>query len=135
MKIKYVALMGAGMIPILAGCASTPPTLSPVGPGALGRAVPGAEGYLQVFSVTEKSAPFASDDHTFFNLHTGYDINDPSGKYVKFVPNHASNMDEWPDQVKLPAGNYSLVAESSGYGLVTVPVAIAAGKTTVVRLQ
>jgi len=54
---------------------------------------------------------------------------------VKFVPNHASNMDEWPDQVKLPAGNYSLVAESSGYGLVTVPVAIAAGKTTVVRLQ
>ena len=73
----------------------------------------GAKGYLQVFSATEKSNAVASDDYTYFNLHSGYDINDASRKSVKFLPNHASNMDEWPDQVTLPAGNYNIVAESA----------------------
>jgi len=78
----------------------------------------------------------ASDDPTYFNLHTGYDIiNDESRKGVKFVPNHTSNMDEWPDEVKLPVGNYNVVAESTCCGLVTVPVNIQTGKTTIVHLD
>ena len=109
--------------------------LAPVGPDAISRVVPGSKGYLQVFSATEKSSAVASDDYTYFNLHSGYDINDASGKSVKFVPNHASNMDEWPDEVRLPAGNYNIVAESACCGLVTVPVIIQAGKTTVVHLD
>jgi len=134
-KIKYVALIGAGIITLLAGCVSTPMALAPVGPDAISRAVPGSKGYLQVFSATGKSIPIASDDPTSFNLHSGYDINDESGKSVKFVVNHASNMDEWPDKVTLPAGNYIIVAESTCCGLVTVPVVIQQGKTTIVHLD
>jgi len=44
-------------------------------------------------------------------------------------------MDEWPDTVTLPAGTYNIVAESTGCGLVTVPVVIANGKTTTVHLD
>jgi hypothetical protein len=134
-KIKYVAFIGAGIIPFLAGCVSAPMVLAPVGPDAIGRAVPGSKGYLQVFSATEKSMPIASDDPAYFNLHTGYDINDAAGKSVRFVPNHASNMDEWPDEVTLTAGNYNIVAESTCCGLVTVPVIIQAGKITDVHLD
>ncbi len=54
---------------------------------------------------------------------------------VKFVPNHAYNMDEWPDNVRLPAGNYNIVAESTCCGLVTVPAVIERGKTTTVHLD
>ena len=97
--------------------------------------MPGTKGYLQVFSATEKSPPIASDDYTYFNLHSGYDINDASGKNVKFVANHASNMDEWPDEVALPTGTYNIVAASTCCGLVTVPVVIQKGKTTVVHLD
>jgi hypothetical protein len=109
--------------------------LAPVGPNAGGHAAAGTKGYLQVFSATEKSPPIASDDPTFFNFHTGYDINDAAGKSVKFVANHMSNMDEWPDTVSLAAGTYNIVAESACCGLVTVPVVIANGKTTTVHLD
>lgn len=135
MKTTKVALLGAGIIPLLAGCLSTPMALAPVGPDAISRAAPGSDGYLRVFSATEKSSTVASDDPTYFNLHTGYDINSASGKSVKFVPNHTSNMDEWPDQMTLPAGSYNIVAESTCCGLVTVPVIIQAGKTTIVHLD
>jgi hypothetical protein len=54
---------------------------------------------------------------------------------VQFVPNHASDMDEWPDDVSLPASNYNVVAESTWCGQVTVPVVIQKGKTTVVHLD
>ena len=135
MKIKNVALIGAGIIPLLTGCVSSPTALAPVGPDAISLAAPGSNGYLQVFSATQKSMPFASDDPTYFELHTGYDINDAAGKSVKFVPNHASNMDEWPDEVRLTAGNYNIVAESTCCGIVTLPVSIQQGKTTVVHLD
>ena len=95
----------------------------------------GTKGHLQVFTATEKSIPSASDDPTIFALHTGYDIKDGSWKTIKYVPNHMSNMDEWPDTVTLPAGTYNLVAESTCCGLVTVPVVIASGKTTTVHLD
>jgi hypothetical protein len=134
-KTKYISLIGAGIIPLLAGCVSTPMTLAPVGPDAISRAVPGTKGYLQVFSATEKSPPIASDDPIYFNLHSGYDINDASGENAKFVANHASNMDEWPDEVTLTTGKYNIVAESTCCGLVTVPVIIQAGKITVVHLD
>jgi hypothetical protein len=135
MKIKHILFVGTAIFPFMTGCISNPMSLAPVGPDATSRAVPGTKGYLQVFSATEKSPPIASDDPTYFNLHTGYDINDPAGKSVEFVLNHASNMDEWPDEVKLTAGNYNIVAKSACCGLVTVPVVIQQGKTTIVHLD
>jgi hypothetical protein len=109
--------------------------LSPVGPNSGGQTAVGSKGYLQVFSATEKSIPFASDDSTCFNLRTGYDINDAAGKSVRFVANHMSNMDESPNEVRLPAGTYNILAESTCCGLVTVPVIIQEGKATVVHLD
>ena len=106
-----------------------------VGPNPTSRAVSGRKGYLQVFTATQKSLSFASDDNHLFNLHTSYDIYDQSGRNVAFVPNHMSNMDEWPDQVALPPGNYRIVAQSTWCGLVTVTVMIQKGKTTLVHLD
>ena len=128
-------LIGVGFVPFVTGCISNPMALAPVGPDMGKLAVAGTNGYLQVFSATEKSIPFSSDDPTFFDLHTGYDVNDAAGKSVKYVANHMSNMDEWPDTVRLAAGTYNIVAESTCCGLVTVPVVIASGKTTIVHLD
>jgi hypothetical protein len=139
MKIRSIALIGAAAIPFLSGCISTPITLSSAGPDPISRATPGSRGCLQVFTATETRTVEAevaiTDYHAYFHPHVGYDINDESGKIVKFVPNHASDMDESPDQVKLPAGKYTVLAESAGSGLVTVPVVIEDGKTTIVHLD
>jgi hypothetical protein len=136
MKIKYCSLLGLAVIPMVAGCASTPLALSPVGPGP-GRPAPSASaGRLQVFSATQQSNPIGDIGPASYSYpHTGYDINDASGQRVEFVANHFSDMDESPDVVKLSAGHYQIVAESSCFGLVTVPVVIENGKTTVVHLD
>lgn len=104
MDIKRFILIGAGLVPFATGCISSPMALAPVGPKASSLASAGTTGYLQVFSATVKSPPIASDDPTLFDLHTGYDIYDTAGKSTKYVANHMSNMDEWPDTVTLPAG-------------------------------
>ena len=138
MGFKNVVLIGVAIISLLTGCASKPVVLPPVGPepAAHGAVAPkSSTGYLQVFTATEKSAAIASDDNIFFNLHSGYDIQDQSGRNLQFVPNHASNMDEWPDRVALSAGTFDIVAESSCCGQVRVPVVIQANKTTVVHLD
>ena len=44
-------------------------------------------------------------------------------------------MDESPDQVTLPPGNYYIVAQSSWCGLVTAPVVVDKGNVTVVHLD
>ena len=108
---------------------------SPVGPDPASRAVPGQMGGLEVFTATQKSLPAAGDDYYRSDLHTGYDIEDPSGRSVAFVANHMSDLDEWPDRAALPPGNYKIVAESTSCGWVTVPVVIEKGKITVVHLD
>lgn len=137
MKLKMIVLLGSASIPILCGCMGSPTQLSTVGPDPAGRAWAGAKGGLQVFSATETRANelVTVDYHGYFHPHSGYDVKDESGKTVRFVPNHASIMDEWPEQVALPAGHYNVVAESARCGLVTVPVLIEPGKTTVVHLD
>lgn len=135
MNLRHALLMGAAASWLLTGCTSAPVILSPVGPGPAGQAVKSSMGYLRVFSATEKSIPLASDDSTLFNLHSGYDIQNKSGQTLQFVSNHASNMDEWPDLVALPAGIYHVVARSSCCGQIAVPVLIVEGKTTAVHLD
>ena len=125
-----------GVSVMLAGCASTPLALSPVGPGPNNRpalAQKSSEGHLQVFSAREKSNEIGFN--TYFYPHSGYRINDADGKTVSYVPNHLSDMDEYPDQVTLPAGNYQVVARSTWSGQVIVPVVIENGNTTVVHLD
>ena len=140
MKTNEFVFVCAAIVPFLAGCASAQTSLSPIGPNPSSRVASVSEaGHLQVFSATEKSSPVTSDDffnYTYpLNLHTGYDITDADGKTVKFVRNHASDLDEWPDNVALPAGDYHIVAKSVWCGQVTVPVVVQNGKTTVVHLD
>jgi hypothetical protein len=132
MKTKYTALIGAGILSCLAGCVSNPLALAPVGPDAVSRALPGRQGYLEVFTATQT---IDVDFQAYFHPHMGYDINDAAGRSVRFVQNHTSNMDESPELVTLPPGNYEVVAESTWCGLVGVPVVVQKGKTTVVHLD
>lgn len=138
MKINCFTIPGVALAAFLAGCASTPTALSPVGPNPASHvavAPDTSDGYLQVYSATEKSPGVAGDDAIAFDLHSSYVVNGTDGKSVKFVANHASDMDEWPDQVKLPTGNYNIMAQSSWCGQVSVPVVIQTGKITVVHLD
>jgi hypothetical protein len=129
---SILLLLCATAAPCLAGCTTTSLTVAPVGPGADSRSVAGADGFLKVFTATHK---VDVDFEAYFNPHASYRVEDVSGRTVKFVQNHSSDQDEAPDMVGLPAGRYNVVAESTWYGMVTVPVVIEQGKTTVVQLD
>jgi len=119
------------------GCVSKPTALAPVGPDSAGRtstAPAFAKGRLMVFSATEKGLPYASDAPVIFDIHTGYEVTDAAG-HARYVANHASDLDEWPDSVVLPPGDYTVVAKSASLGLVSVPVTIENGRTTSVHLD
>jgi hypothetical protein len=139
LKTTGLVLFSPAIVLIIGGCASIPMPLSIVGPDPTSRAVSRPKGYLRVFSATEKAPLAAGDDaldYTFpLNLHMGYEVTDEFGKCVKYVANRMTDMDEWPDQVTLPAGKYRIVAHSTWCGLVSVPVDIERGKTTVIHLD
>lgn len=146
MKRRYLAFSGLVLASLLAGCASAPTALSPVGPAPASRVVAVApetsRGFLEVHSATEKSIPALSDDPAFAGfdsfssyVHSGYEIRDADGKKVEFVANHACDMDGWPDRVSLDAGAYRIVAQSTWCGQVSVPIVIERGTTTVVNLD
>jgi hypothetical protein len=132
MKTAYFSLCGAGALAILAGCASAPIVVSPVGPEPVSVAASASEGYLQVFTDTETHE---IGKNTKYYPHTDYSVHDDSGRVVEFVANHIGNMDETPARVTLPANRYNIVAESSSYGRVTVPVVIQAGRLTIIHLD
>ncbi len=132
MKMTHAGLLGAGIILGLTGCVTSPMALAPVGPDPTVRTIPGPEGDLEVYTATH---PIEVDYLVYFNPHAGYDIDDTSGKRVKFVANHSSDIDEQPDWITLLPGNYIVVAESTWCGVVKVPVVIQEGKHTVVHLD
>ena len=120
------------MLCLLTGCATPPVVLHTVGPAQAGAAIPGAQGYLRVYSAT-RTREIGED--TFYYTHTRYHIFDPAGTLVKTVPNHLGDMDQNPADVNLPAGRYLVKAQSDVYGWVTVPVVIIGGQTTEVHLE
>ena len=107
-KIIRCVLIGGGLIPFATRCISNPMALAPVGPDAGGLSSVGLKGYLRVFSATVKSPPITNNNPIYFKLHTGYDINDASGKCVKYVANHMSNMDEGRTQSRWPLEHTTL---------------------------
>jgi hypothetical protein len=116
---------------IMVGCSSTPIVLEPVGPAPANAAVPSHEGFLQVYTATE---PHPDGDDTYYP-HSSYHILTEAGKLWKYVPNHTGTMDESPAVVRIPAGNYKVVARTDGYGRVTVPVVVKGDKLTEVKLE
>jgi hypothetical protein len=133
MRTKLFTLIGAASIALLAGCASQPVSVSAVGPETLNHDNTAGKGYLQVYSDTE--SPVVGEGPPYYYPHTGYNIYTRSGVRVRYVPNHIGDMDETPMLVRVPAGTYYVVAESSAYGRVTVPVVIECGRRTVLHLD
>jgi hypothetical protein len=137
MRLKRIALVGAAIIPLLCGCASTPVVLDPVGP-APAKPVPASSttyaptGWLKVLTATRTREIGAE---SYYYTHTGYRICTGPGQTWKYVANHEGDMDQSAALVKIPAGNYLVVAKSESYGVVTVPVLVQAGKLTVVHLE
>ena len=89
-------------------------------------------GYLNVFSTTQESQ-WGEGSHYY--LHTGYRIDDSSGKVVKWVVNHSDNADEAPERVELAPGTYNIWAQSDKAGYVKVSVAVKPGQLTAIHLE
>jgi len=125
-------ILGTGLVSLLAGCATTPVALAPVGPNPVGSERLDSTGELQVFSsLTEQCE---GDNPTWYQ-HTEYYIYDVRGKRVKHVNNTIGHYAEAPSLVALPAGRYVVKAQAKDYLWVKVPVLIEPGRTTRVHLD
>jgi hypothetical protein len=114
---------------LLASCASAPAVVhDTVGPAVAG-VLEEPNGSLQVYSATAWTA--LNDDGPPQLIHTDYQIQSANGALIREV----TNPDEEPARVRLPRGKYNVVAQSDTAGAVEVPVAIEAGKTTVLHLE
>ena len=119
--------------------------LDPLGP------VPGMKGsafYPMVSTSTSSSSPqgqgslvvktptgLAYAGSTMYFPHLSYFIESENGWPVRCVANHSSQIDENPQEIQLPVGRYTLVAEADSLGKVRVPLAINSGTLTTVVLQ
>lgn len=89
-------------------------------------------GYLKVFSATEEHQ---WGEGSYYYPHSSYRITDASGKTIKRVENHQTDIDERPETVELAPGTYTVIAQSENDGLVRVPVVIKRALTTAVHLE
>jgi hypothetical protein len=92
----------------------------PVRPGNLDYQTELPQGYLRVYSATDKF----KDGDAWYLPHSSYAIYTIDGKLFKNVKNHRSADDEVPEVVALPVGTYTVVARSErdGYGHVLVVI-------------
>ena len=92
----------------------------PVRPGNLDYRSELPQGYIEVYSATDK---FKDGDAWYFP-HSSYAIYTIDGKLFKNVKNHRSANDEIPEIVALPVGTYTVAAraERDGYGHVLVVI-------------
>lgn len=136
MKTNLPAVIGSVAI-LLGGCATSNHglLLDSVGPGPSSGATTGAgAGTLLVYSAYEANADFNSRD-AHRREFSDYRILNADGQLRQWVHNNSGTMLQRPQQVELAAGIYRVEAEANGYGLVTVPVTIEAGRQTIVHLE
>ena len=128
LTLRNTILSGVSAL-LLASCAFGPPTIvhETVGPGPT---VVNEEhnGFLTVYSAT---AWTTDDDGPSLLKYTNYQIDAADGTLFKKVPND----DQDPTRVILQKGTYTVVSRSDTSGMVSVPVAIETGKTTVLHLE
>jgi hypothetical protein len=121
----------------LLGCATGKSglALDTVGPiPAQAAPVPAISGTLVVYSAYDVNTDFNSRD-PYRPEYSDYKIYTAAGKLLRRVHNDSGTLLQDPMPVKLPIGEYRLVARANGYGFVTVPVIIAAHQTTVLHLE
>jgi hypothetical protein len=136
MKMNLLpVLAGAGMV--LSGCATwnRGVVLAPVGPGPVARVnLSATNGTLVVYSAHECNADFNSRDSSRKEF-SDYEILGVRGDLRERVQNDSGTILQRPVGVELPAGNYEVVAQANGYGMVRVPVTIEAGRDTIIHLE
>jgi hypothetical protein len=122
-------ILSVAIAVLVASCASAPPTIvhETVGPG-LAAVNQEHNGVLTVYSAT---AWTTDGDGPSLLSHTNYQVDAADGTLFQQV----SNGDQEPTRVILPKGTYTIVAQSDTSGEVSVPVAIEAGKITIVHLE
>jgi len=125
-------LIGAGLVSLLVGCATTPVVLAPVGPNPHGVQTADSKGQLEVYS---RLFACTEGDNPAWHQHSAYRIYDLQGRLVKYVGNAVGYYEQAPRLVSLPPGAYRLRARASDYLRVEVPVTIERGRTTKVHLD
>ncbi len=127
-------ILGAAVISLLTGCASTPVVLAPVGPDPRGYSSKGSQGQLLVYSAWQGHG---EGDNPCYYQHSDYYIYQTSGKLVRHVENIVGHYAQSPRLEFLPAGKYIVQARAKGYGniWIKVPVVIQDGQTTWVHLD
>ncbi|HEX3728280.1 MAG TPA: hypothetical protein VHV47_00640 [Opitutaceae bacterium] len=108
------------------------PALHPVGPGPA--ATPAATGSLVVYSAYSPHSSWPSEP-SYRQRYSDYDLQSVDGRALRSVSNDAGLAVATPAVVALAPGSYHVLARANGYGQVTVPVVIVAGRTTQVHLE
>ena len=143
--------LGVALVAALTGCAGNqkPLVLDAVGPAPTNasQSTP-ASGTLVVYSSRELVPDFdlghqrserpngwASGYNGYASVYSRYQILTSDGKQLRSVGNNTGDTIPQPERIVLPAGHYSVAARSTRDGLVQVPVVIAGGQVTVVRLD
>jgi hypothetical protein len=92
------------------------------------------EGTLLVYSACTRNADFAGRDLRRPE-YSDYKIVSTDGKQMQRVHNNTGTIFQDPRPVELAPGKYNIFARVNGYGHLTVPVIIEAGRTTVLHLE
>lgn len=118
---------------LFGGCASSDSGIvrNPVGPSVTNPA--GLAGTLVVYSAFDNRAVSTGDVDR--RRLSDYRIYSADGRLLQKVHNDSGIMWSGPKEVRLSPGNYRVAARANGFGLVTVPVLIAANRTTAVHLE
>ena len=103
----------------------------PVRPGNLDYRTELPQGYLKVYSATDR---FKDGDALYFP-HSPYAIYTIDGRLFKNVKNKRSADDEVPEIVTLPVGTYAVVARSERGGYAGMRVVIKEGQQAVLDLD
>lgn len=129
-------ILGTVLISLLAGCASAPVYLAPIGPNPARISTATDYGQLQVYSVKQLHRDGNEyGDSPIWYQHADYTIYNRQGALIKRVSNSVGRYEEEPPLVALPAGKYVVRTESRDYQRVNAPVIIKPGQTTRLHLD
>jgi hypothetical protein len=132
MKSVFLLLGVAAASLFLAGCASHPLALAPVGPNPAITPLNSPFGFLQVF--TAQDGETEGDNPTWYR-HSDYEITTMTGRRVMRVGNAAGHYSVSPRLVTLEPGRYIVKARGADSLRVQAPVVIRRGLTTRLHLD
>jgi hypothetical protein len=116
-----------------AGCAPIQPLVlsNPVGPLRSFVDESRTGGSLVVYSDADGRVADPAD----YSPHSDYEVYTMDGQAIRSVTNRDNMSAREPAIVELPVGQYKVTAKALKFGVVTVPVVIEQGHTTVVDLN